>query len=82
MSDEQRREPDRDLALLLQAMMNSNTGNPQYTLPEPAMREYARLVREDERRRCAEFVERYVTDYDREYKELGLEIAGELEDLK
>jgi len=81
-NEEQRREPDRDLALLLQAMMNSGAGpGAQYTLPEKAMREYARLVRADERQRCAAFVTEYVRDYDREYRELGGEIAAELEDL-
>ena len=41
-----------DLQLLLQAMMTANEGHAQYTLPQGAMLEYARLVRQAERERA------------------------------
>ena len=72
--------PDRDLGLLLQAMVTTGDGdNPTYTLPERTMREYARLVREDERRECMRIAEEYVRGMDAEYFEIGNEIAGHIQ---
>lgn len=45
-----------DLQLLLHAMMTTNQSNTQYTLPQDAMLEYARLVRAAERERSVKLL--------------------------
>lgn len=45
-----------DLQLLLHAMMTANEGHAQYTLPQGAMLEFARLVRAAERERSVKLL--------------------------
>ena len=43
---------------------------------------FAELVRADEREACAKMCENYVEGYDRDYRELGLELADEIRSRK
>ena len=73
----------RNLELVMIAMSTTNsTAGATYQLPEDVMMKYAALIREDERKRCSRVAEDYVKDFDRDYREVGLEIAGHIEALK
>ena len=72
-------DDDVDMQLLMNAMTTTaGRSNPTYQLPEPVMRRYAQLLREDERERCADRAVGFMITRGQDLRDLTAELVDHI----